>query len=156
MISENEFESLLPLACSWAEGKEREILRIGVPLSASAISDAMRIGVIHADQVRLLKVKQIPVPEHPMLRAAAEETDLISPFTVGLTLRYGIFIRSDCWNDRRLIFHELVHTMQFERAGGIRPFLERYLRECITIGYPDAPLEREAINTTARLFSVED
>jgi hypothetical protein len=104
----------------------------------------------------LLKVKEIPVPEHPMLRAAAEETDLISAFIVGVTLRYGIFIRSDCWNDRRLIFHELVHTMQFERAGGIRPFLEPYLRECITIGYPDAPLEREAINRTARLFLVED
>ena len=33
---------------------------------------------------------------------------------------------------------------QYERFGGFRLFLERYLHECITIGYPAAPLEQEA------------
>jgi len=59
-------------------------------------------------------------------------------------LRYGIFIRSDCWGERRLVVHELVHTWQYERLGGFRPFLQQYLHECITIGYPAAPLEQEA------------
>jgi hypothetical protein len=63
---------------------------------------------------------------------AAEKTGLISPMTIGLTLRYGIFIRSEFWGERRLVVHELVHTAQYERLGGFRPFLEQYLRECIT------------------------
>src|SRR5437867_8322464 len=84
------------------------------------------------------KLPRIPVPEHPALRAAADATQLISPRTGGLTLRYGIFIRADCWNARQLIFHELVHTMQYERHGGFQQFLQQYLYECITIGYPAA------------------
>jgi len=64
--------------------------------------------------------------------------------TIGLTLRYGIFIRSDCWGERRLVVHELVHTLQYERLGGFMPFLQQYLHECITIGYPAAPMEQEA------------
>jgi len=43
------------------------------------------------------------------------------------------------------LVHELVHTGQYERLGGVRPFLERYLRECLTIGYPMGALEQEAI-----------
>jgi hypothetical protein len=61
--------------------------------------------------------------------------------TIGLTLRYGIFIRADCWGERRLVVHELVHTLQYERLGGFMPFLQQYLHECITIGYPAAPME---------------
>jgi len=43
-----------------------------------------------------------------------------------------------------LLVHELAHVAQYERFGGFRPFLEQYLHECITIGYPAAPLEQEA------------
>jgi len=74
------------------------------------------------------------IPEHPALKEAAEATSLISPLTVGLTLRYGIFIRADHWGARRLVVHELVHTAQYERLGGFEPFLRQYLLECINIG----------------------
>jgi hypothetical protein len=89
-------------------------------------------------------VEEIPLPENPALRSAAEATGLISPLTIGLTLRYGIFIQADSWGERRLLVHELAHVAQYERLGGFRPFLQRYLMECITIGYPEAPLEQEA------------
>ncbi len=140
---------LLPLACEWAEKQERIILRDGLPLSLTQTTDAKSVGVTHPERVRLLRVARIPIPGHPALRAAA--TQLISPRTAGLTLRYGIFIRSDCWCDRRLVVHELVHTFQYERLGGFQQFLEQYLYECITIGYPAAPMEQEAVTTTARL-----
>jgi len=72
-----------------------------------------------------------------------------------LTFRTGspaaIFVRSDCWCERRLIAHELVHTVQYERLGGIRPFLRQYLTECLTVGYPAAPMEQEAIAMVGRL-----
>src|SRR5437870_3459878 len=131
---------LLPLACAWAEEQEGVILRGGVSLSATEAADAAKIGVPHPERVKLLSVVRVPIPEHPALRAAAEATELISPRTGGLTLRYGIFIRADCWADRRLVFHELVHTLQYERLGGFQPFLQQYLNECITIGYPAAPM----------------
>ena len=151
MITREEFKVLLPLAWAWAEERERMILRDGVPLSPTQTTDAKNVGVAHPEQVRLLKVTRIPMPENPALRDAAVAVELITPRTGGLTLRYGIFIRADCWDDRRLVFHELVHTSQYERLGGIQQFLRQYLFECITIGYPAAPLEQEAVTTTAKL-----
>ena len=151
MITQEQFKMLLPLACSWAEEQERIILRDGVSLSPTQTTDALKLGVAHPEIVRLLKVARVPIPEHPALRAAADATQLISPRTEGLTLRYGIFIRADCWGDHRLVFHELVHTLQYERLGGFQQFLQQYLYECITIGYPAAPMEQEAVTTTARL-----
>lgn len=151
MITQAEFQVLLPLACAWAQAQEGIILRDGVPLSTAQTADAVKIGVAHPEKVRLLKVGRVPVPEHPALRAAAVTTELISPHTAGLTLRHGIFIRADCWGERQLVFHELVHTLQYERLGGFEPFLRRYLSECITIGYPAAPMEQEAVTTTAKL-----
>ena len=144
-ITPEEFQDLLPLACEWAEAQEQLIIDKGVALTDARIEDAKRAGVSHPKNVRLLKVLKIPMPDHPALEAAAQATRLISPHTTGLTLRYGIFIRSDVWGDRRLIVHELVHTSQYERLGGFLPFLQKYLMECITIGYPDTPMEYEAV-----------
>ena len=151
MITREEFKVLLPLARAWAEEQERIILRDGVPLSPAQTTDARSIGVAHPEKVRLLKVTHIPIPENPALRDAAVAIQLISPRTGGLTVRYGIFIRADYGDDRRVVFHELVHTFQYERLGGFQQFLQQYLYECNTVGYPAAPLEQEAVTTTARL-----
>lgn len=151
MITPEQFQELLPLVCKWAEDQERVALRDGEPLTPGQTADAVKIGVAHPDRVRLLKVESMPIPQHPALSAAGEATKLITPLTGGLSLRYGIFVRADCWGDRRLVFHELVHTLQYERLGGFQQFLQQYLHECLTVGYPAAPMEQEAINTTARL-----
>jgi hypothetical protein len=151
VISEAQFKALLPLASAWAEEQEGVILRKGVPLSSVGASDAVKIGVANPERVRLLSVGSIPVPEDPALRAAVEAAQFLSRDTIGLTLRYGIFIRTDWWGDRELVFHELVHTLQYERLGGLQAFLKQYLHECITLGYPNAPMELEAITVTTRL-----
>jgi len=150
-ITSEQFETLLPLACHWAAAQEQRILAQGEPLSDSELADARRVGVAAPERVRLLYVPEIPIPEHPALRAAAEETQLISPLTGGLTLRYGIFIRSDCRFHRAMIVHEFGHTAQYERFGGFEPFLRQYLFECLTAGYPEAPMEQEVIILTARI-----
>jgi hypothetical protein len=108
------------------------------------MGDARRIGVAAPDRVRLLQVEEIPIPQDAGLRAAAKATGLLSPTTAGLTLRYGILIRSPFWGARDLVVHELVHVWQYERFGGFAPFLEQYLWECVTLGYTKAPLEQEA------------
>lgn len=46
-ITSDQFEFLLPLACEWAEAKEKVVLKHGIPLSNSQIEDAKRVGVIH-------------------------------------------------------------------------------------------------------------
>ena len=134
----------LPLAVRWVSQQERKILLTGTPLSDLQLSDACLVGVTHPEKIRLLKVERIPLPTGRLLRLAAHLTDLISPDVAGMALRYGIFIRSDCWDDRRIIAHECVHTAQYERFGGIAEFLKPYLRECLEVGYPTGPLEREA------------
>jgi hypothetical protein len=50
-----------------------------------------------------------------------------------------------------LIVHELAHVAQYERLGGILPFLRKYLFECLTVGYAAAPLELEATAVTVRV-----
>jgi hypothetical protein len=144
-ISPEQFDNILPLAVQWAEAKEKVILEHGKVLSSQYMEDAKSIGVNNPERVRIYKVPQIPIPKHPILRAAAEATQLISPATIGLSLRYGIFILNNFSKDRYTIVHELVHTMQCEKLGGFRPFLKKYLWECIEIGYPEAPLEQEAV-----------
>jgi hypothetical protein len=146
-----QFETLLPLAVAWATEQEREILRDGASLSAEEIADAHAVGVQNPNQVRLLQVETIPRPSQPQLKAACDAIDFLTPATRGLTLGYGIFIRSDCWRDRLLIVHELAHIAQYERLGGILPFLCRYFFECLTVGYLASPLELEAIAVTARV-----
>jgi hypothetical protein len=152
IITPQQFEMLLPLAAAWAAEQERIILQSGVPLTEAQLADAGQVGVFFPERVRLLRVAEVPAPTHPALAAAAAATSLISPSTGGLTLRYGIFVRTDCWGQRLLITHELVHVTQYERLGGFEAFLRPYLTECITLpGYPNGPMEREAITKSEKL-----
>jgi hypothetical protein len=144
-----QFEELLPLAVAWADEEQQKILSNGVPLLKREMADALAIGVKESSRIRLLQVETIPRPSQPQLRAACDAIDFLTPATRGLTLGYGIFIRLDCWENRLLVVHELAHVAQYERLGGILPFLRRYLFECLTVGYSAAPLELEAIAVTA-------
>ena len=103
------------------------------------------------EMVRLLRVPQVPLPGGTVIAALGRWVGMPAEHTAGLTARYGIFIRADVWNDRRLIAHELAHTAQYERLGGVRPFLRRYLRECLSSGYAGAELEVEAIEAAAQI-----
>ncbi len=143
-------ELILPIACWWLKREEARIQREGVPLDSDLIESARRIGVAFPERVRLSFVEQVP-RMHPWLLAVANQVGLCSPSTTGMSLRYGIFVRSDFRGDRRLVIHELAHTRQYERLGGIRPFLREYLYEClVTPGYPFGPLEQEAIEVEGR------
>jgi hypothetical protein len=150
-LTPEQLEELLALASVWAEQQQERILATGIGLSAVQVSDARQMGVLHPERVRWLAVPSIPVPEHPVLRAAGEALGLVSPSTVGLALGYGVYLRSDSAGDRYLLAHELVHTAQYERCGSIEAFLRQYLHECLTIGYPAAPLEQEALLRSERL-----
>jgi hypothetical protein len=146
-----QFPILFPLAVEWGTEQQRLILEQGVPLVPEELNDAAVVGVHAINKVRLLRVRLIPRPEHPWLRAACDAINFLTETTRGLTLGHGILVREDCWRDRGLIAHELVHVAQYERLGGIEPFLRRYLSECLTIGYQNSPLEQEAMRTGSAL-----
>lgn len=152
IITPHEFETLLPLAQAWAAEQERVILESGVALTDSQLADAWSVGVLQPERVRLLQVAQIPTPADPKLAAAVAAAGFVSPVTAGLALRYGIFIRDNCWGQRHVLVHLLVHVMQYERLGGFNGFLRAYLFECfVPPGYPNGPMEREAFVTSVRL-----
>lgn len=138
-------EAALPYAAYWVARQERRILQEGEPLRPEQADDARRVGVADPARVRLLRVAEVPMPTGRGLALLMQTVGIMQGVTLGLTMRHGIYIRAEYWNDRRLTVHELAHTAQYERLGGIRPFLRAYLRECIEPpGYPWGRLEQEA------------
>ena len=86
----------------------------------------------------------IPLPNAPGLRQLALQTGLISEATRGMTFGHGIVLKNGAV-DRRLIAHELVHVMQYERFGSTEAFLGEYVKEiAFPPYYPNGPLELEA------------
>ncbi len=150
-----EFETLVSLASPWVEGLEQIALRDGIPLDKPQTADARTIGISHPERIRLLQVNEVPLPEDPILLTACETTRAIGPATWALSARYGILIRTDRWGEREAIVHELVHTSQYEKLGGIAHFLKQYLQECMTAGFPRGAMEQEAIITAARICRPE-
>ncbi len=136
---------LLPLAYAYAEKHEALLLENGIPLTPEELVDARQAGVREPEKIRRQCVLRIPEPENSEVLFAARRSGLFQLGSSGLALGYGVYLRQDAWNSRQILVHELVHVGQYERMGGIRPYLDIYLRECIDPGYPFGALEQEAI-----------
>lgn len=134
---------ILPIACAWAKRQESWICKGGVPLSPRHIELAKQLGIAYEERIRLRAVPRVP-PLNRLLRVAGKRLGIVSDRTIGMTLRYGIFIREDEWGNLRLLVHELAHVAQYERMGGFYGFLRQYLEECVNPGYPFGELELEA------------
>ena len=98
------------------------------------------------NQVCLLQVETIPRPSQPQLKAACDAIDFLTPTTRGLTLGYGIFIRSDCGGTDLSL--STSSTLASTRGLVEFSFLRRYLFECLTVGY-SAAFGTRAIAVTA-------
>ena len=94
-----------------------------------------------AEGVRVLELRPIPLPVPRWLLDMGRRLGF--PFFApgGMALGRGIYLLP---GNRASLRHELVHVMQYQRAGGIRPFMHRYLVECMTEGYMESVLEAEA------------
>lgn len=136
--------SILPIVTWWVSRHERQILSLGVPLAEPRLSDSVAAGVNHPERIRLLYVDDVPLPVGPTLQRLGRGFGLSGAFPAAMTLNYGIYVRKDCASSRRLLVHEFAHVSQYERLGGVRSFLDLYLRECARYGYRDSPLEQEA------------
>ncbi len=135
---------VLASACGWIAAIEAHAVAHGRPLDRIERAWAARAGVRAPDRVRVLVTPSMPRPEDPVLADLARDFGLITPATVGLSARYGVYVRSNWPDERRVLVHELVHTAQYERLGGIEAFLQQFAAEVQRAGLTGCALEREA------------
>ena len=144
MILHDLLPQLMPKAIAWAKEQEDYILLNGRGLSDEEHKIAVKVGVIHPDKIRVCTVDQVPSPDDSMLAYLCEYTGLLGPDTVGLTLHYGIFVRSGYQESLSLLAHECRHVAQYEEHESIAAFLGVYLTEILEYGYEASPLEVDA------------
>ncbi|PTY00006.1 hypothetical protein DB346_19560 [Verrucomicrobia bacterium LW23] len=145
LIPSTGLELALPFVVRWARRREADIIRHGAALTQRQLEDARDVGVTHPERIRVMMVSAVPFPMNPVLRVAAHAFGLRPGSTLGMSLGYGIYVRRDYQESRRVFRHECMHTAQHERLGGIDRFIKAYFRECYQFGYACAPLEREAV-----------
>jgi hypothetical protein len=151
MITPEIVAEYFPKAVQWLTEMQKTILERGQPVSPQSRKDAEEIGIHRVDDVRIVVLNSIPLPTDPGLKQLVVETELITDKTSGITFGHGIVLKSGAIG-RRLIAHELVHVLQYERFGGIEAFLKEYVKEvAFPPGYPNGPLEREAVQVADRV-----
>ena len=145
VIDQEAFEHLLALACEWAMAQEQIILARGASLGSQHTDDARRAGVQDCSRIKVLVVDRIPMPENEQLAEAARRAQIITTATRGAAFGYGIIIRADCWGDRELLLHQLVHVAQYERNHDLDACIKEYVRERHTCAkFTIGSLEEEA------------
>jgi hypothetical protein len=135
----------VPLATVWVTRQQALIQQRGFALDHEQCLDAHAAGVRFPEKVRFRVTDPVPLPVPLVLRQMLARFGWLHDDVAGMTLGYGIHLNVHWAESREVMVHELVHVAQYERLGGIRPFLQAYLRECLIQGYPHGPLEREAI-----------
>ena len=157
MIDQEKFERLAPRAIQWAKTQEEFILKHGVPLAPGQIADALRCGVHDSSKVRVLVVDRIQLPDDEELAEAARRGQIITEASRGVAIGHAIIVRADCWQNRELLLHQLVHVAQCERSGGLEAFVGEYLcdrRTCsdFTLG----SFEDEARGLAREIFAADE
>lgn len=136
-----DISRLAELEYEWMQECETRIRENGEPLSDERQQLAETVGVQHAENVRVLHVETLPLPENETLKQFYLENNIHSATSNGRTRGYGIFIKNGPFqDDNRLYAHELVHVAQIERLGRKR-FIKTYFQQVLDYGYTEAPLE---------------
>ena len=157
MTNQEQLERLTPLALQWAKAQEVFILKHGAPLNSGQIADAERVGVKDPARIRVLAVDRISLPDDHELAEAARRAQIITEASRAVTIGHGIILRANCWQDRELILHQLVHIAQCERSGGLESFVEQYLNDRTTC--PDfsiGSLENEARGLARQICAADE
>ncbi len=152
MITTEDVQRIFPKAVRWVTQMEQTCMRSGNPLLPQNRLDGETIGIRELASVRVMVSNEMPLPSDAELRQFGAQSNLMTPATAGMTFGYGIIVRDGYYN-RHLIAHELCHVLQYERFGGIEPFLMAYVTEIIFPPYyPNGPLEREAERLANKLW----
>jgi hypothetical protein len=139
----SEIPVLFPHIVNWIKDLNWQARKSGKSLSGAECDLARRVGVTHLEDVRILSVGEMPLPNHPRIKQLAQQLGLLTSNTSGLTAVHGVILRLDCTNNPRLLTHEFVHVEQYERLG-TKGFLREYILQLNKYGYQNAPFELEA------------
>jgi hypothetical protein len=156
MIDPETFEQLLPLAYQWAKAQEEFVLATGASLGPQHLADARLVGVRDCARIRVLVVHRIPLPGNKDLANAARCAQIITDASRGVAIGHAIIIRADCWGDRELLLHQLVHVAQCERSGGLEQWVDKYLRDRRTCAkFTFGSFEEEARGIARRMCTAD-
>ena len=147
-VDKQQLAAQMPLIAertiAWANGREADALKTGAALTHEQVAIARAVGVRHPERIRLVVVDEIPLPDEPLLRAAAQGVGLSQSWAAGLTLGHAVIVRRGFEKEVRLLSHEFRHVAQYEAMGGIGPFLVTHLKSLVEVGYENSPFERDA------------
>ena len=134
---------LAPLALQWLNETEAELLSKGRPLSGAETTMARTIGVKYPDRVRVVVLREFPLPSNETLRIETIRYGLGSSAEGGRAMGHVIMLKEKYAQKRWILAHELRHVAQQERMGR-EAFVRRFIAEQELMGYRRAPLEIEA------------
>ena len=77
----------------WAEEHSEKIQEEGHSLNPSQTEIALKVGVSSPENVRILTVKELPLPEDPKLNEAAVQTGYLTEDMHALTFGHSIYMR---------------------------------------------------------------
>lgn len=129
MSEQPDAERLIELAATWAAEQEERIVTHGVALDSRYAEDAAQVGVKDFSRVRVLIVEKVDLPDDAELAEASRRHQIITETSRAIAIGYGIIIRGDCWTDRELMIHQLVHVAQRERCANTVEYIGQYLHD---------------------------
>jgi len=132
------------LGSPWVAWHEACLVTKGHPLPLTLLAWAAKNDIPDPYHVRFLHAHPIPLPAPIPLRKWLDRRGFPCIHLAGLSLRKGIYLHPDLPNEDAVIRHELIHTRQYQEAGSIFEFLRQYLFQCLTEGYENCEMEREA------------
>ena len=138
-----------PLGACWARWHEFRVLSKGSPLTRELQQWAEEQGVRHVERIRLAYARPIPLPAPMFLRRKLETMGFPTTEIAGLSLRHAIYLDEGTPLNGAVVRHELIHTRQYQQSRAMTVFMFRYVYQCLTQGYYDCTLEREAREDSA-------
>src|SRR5258706_12369560 len=108
------FDELWKSVSHWAEEQEISICSNGRALTGGQADIARKVGVRAPEKIRVLVVPGVPFPEDAAIRQIGASVGLTTEGSGGMTLRYGIFIRTDQTERAEIWPHEFRHVTQYE------------------------------------------
>ena len=139
----NELPELWPHVVAWVDDLQAQARQHGREITTLESDLARIVGVTQLGEVRILSVTKIPPPAHARVKELAQQIDMLTSHTAGMTAMHGVIVRFGCTGNLRLLAHEFVHVKEYERLGK-EGFLKEYIRQIDVHGYHNAPCEIEA------------
>jgi len=151
---QSKVDLILPYALEQNSLLQAHALNEGTPLNAEGIELARQLGVKRPERVRILVVDKIPKFRTADRLVKTQAEIALTATIAGITSGYGIYIAKSHEDKIWVLAHELVHVAQFERWG-FEETIRRVVTEQVALPGRLIPVEREAIETSARILRID-